>query len=340
MLAAIFGCGGVRLTDEERAFFKKTQPWGFIVFARNIESPDQLRALTADLRACVDHDDLPILIDQEGGRVARMRPPHWRAYPNGEAFAKLAETSIEGAQEAARLTMQLIGQELMDVGVNVDCLPILDVRQPFSHDVIGDRAYGTDPATVTAIGNAVSDGLASQGVLPIIKHIPGHGRARVDSHLELPVAPDDLNVLEEVDFAPFKALAHLPMAMTAHLVYPAIDPDRPATTSKRIISDVIRKQIGFSGLLMTDDLSMEALGGSIEDRAAESIQAGCDMVLHCNGKMGEMEAVAKATPQLAGDALKRAEAVAGFLSNHAREELDPDKAIKRLTELGVEVENV
>ena len=340
MLAAIFGCGGLTLTDDERAFFQKTQPWGFIVFLRNIENPEQLRGLTADLRSCVDHEQVPILIDQEGGRVARLKPPHWRKYPTGETFAKLADSSIAKAQEAAHLTMQLIGQELMDVGVNVDCLPILDVRQPYSHDVIGDRAYGTDPNTVIAIGNAVTEGLASQGVLPIIKHIPGHGRARVDSHLELPIAPDDLETLQQVDFAPFKAMAHLPMAMTAHLVYPAIDPDHPATTSARIIKDVIRAEMGFSGLLMTDDLSMEALGGSMEDRARESLQAGCDLILHCNGVMEEMQAVANVTPQLAGEALKRANLATGYLEGSTREIIDPDETIQRLAGLGVEVESV
>jgi len=340
MLAAIFGCEGPRLTDAERSFFSETQPWGFIVFLRNIENPDQLRALTDDLRSCVGHDDVPILIDQEGGRVARLRPPHWRKYPPGEAFANLAAKDIEKAEEAARLAVRLIADELIDVGVNVDCLPILDVRQPDVHDVIGDRAYGNDPATVTRIGAAVAEGLMAGGVLPIIKHIPGHGRAKVDSHLELPIADVDFETLRAVDFAPFKALAHLPMAMTAHLLYPAIDPLKPATTSEKLISEVIRGQIGFDGLLMTDDLSMEALGGSIEDRTRESLQAGCDMILHCNGKMEEMEAVVGATIPLGARALERAKAATAYLEERPCEELDADEAIGRLDGLGISVETV
>lgn len=339
MLAAIFGCSGLALSDAERAFYRETQPWGFIVFQRNCESPDQLRKLTNDLRACVGHDDVPILIDQEGGRVARLKPPHWRTYPAGEAFAKLASQDQTKAEEAARLTMGLIAEELMSVGVNVDCLPILDVRVTDGHDVIGDRAYGYDQDTVTRIGRAVADGLMAGGVLPILKHIPGHGRARVDSHLELPVADVDFETLQKTDFAPFKALADLPMAMTAHLLYPAIDPKKPATTSKTVIFDVIRGEIGFGGLLMTDDLSMEALGGTIEDRARESLQAGCDMILHCNGKMGEMEAVARATPKLGGKALVRADTAIGFLGKRQRQAIDPAKAIGRLADLGITVEN-
>ncbi len=339
MLAAIFGCSGLSLTDSERAFFRETQPWGFILFLRNCDGPDQIRTLTDDLRACVDHDAVPILIDQEGGRVARLKPPHWRKYPAGEAFAMLAETDMAKAEEAARLTMGLIAEELVSVGVNVDCLPILDVRQEGTHDVIGDRAYGSDPQTVARIGAAVAEGLMAGGVLPIIKHIPGHGRARVDSHLELPVADVDFETLCNVDFAPFTALAHLPMAMTAHLLYPSIDAKKSATTSKKIIDQVIRREIGFDGLLMTDDLSMEALGGSIEDRARESLQAGCDLILHCNGKAEEMEAVARATPALADKALVRADAATGFLAGRSSARIQSDEAIQRLADLGITVEN-
>ncbi len=338
MRAAIFGCLGPRLSDAEKAFFREARPWGFIVFQRNCESPDQLRALTSEFRESVGRADAPVLIDQEGGRVARLKPPYWRAYPPGEAFARLATDDMEKAEAAAKLTMQLIAAELVAVGINVNCLPILDVRQPSTHDVIGDRAYGSDPETVTRIGCAVAEGLMAGGVLPIIKHIPGHGRARVDSHLELPVAEADLETLCAADFAPFKALADLPMAMTAHLLYPAIDPEKPATTSEKAVSEVIRGEIGFDGLLMTDDLSMEALGGSIEDRARESLQAGCDMILHCNGKMEEMESVARAAPGLTGPALRRAERAATFLEGRPREEVDPEKAIKRLKGMGITLE--
>jgi len=338
MLAAIFGCEGPRLSDAERAFFRDSGPWGFIVFARNIEDPNQLRALTEEMRTCIGRDDAPILIDQEGGRVARLTLPHWRKYPPGEGYAKLAASDLGKAKEAARLVMRLIAQELTDAGINVDCLPILDVREAGTHDVIGDRAYGSDPETVTAIGASVADGLMAGGVLPIIKHIPGHGRARVDSHLELPVADVDFETLKRVDFAPFRALRDLPMAMTAHLLYPAIDPKHPATTSEKVISDVIRGEIGFEGLLMTDDLSMEALGGSIEDRARESLQAGCDLILHCNGKREEMDAVVRATPELKGRALDRAKAAVGYLKKRPREALDPAEAIGRLAGLGITVE--
>jgi len=338
MRAAIFGCEGLTLTDDERMFFREVEPWGFIVFARNIESPDQLRALTNEMRECVGRENAPILIDQEGGRVARMRPPHWRKYPAGEAFAKLAATDLDKAKDAARTTMQLIAEELVSVGVTVDCLPILDVREEGTHDVIGDRAYGNDPDTVAALGAAVAEGLMAGGVLPIIKHIPGHGRARVDSHLELPVADVDFETLRTVDFAPFKALSHLPMAMTAHLLYPAIDPDHPATTSAKIISEVIRGEIGFDGLLMTDDLSMEALGGSMEDRARESLQAGCDMILHCNGNLEEMTSVAYEAPKLREQALERAKAAEDYLKERPREKLDSAAAIGRLAGLGITVE--
>lgn len=337
MRAVIFGCEGLALTEWEKGFFREVDPWGYIVFLRNIDSPEQLLRLTDEFRNLAGRHDVPILIDQEGGRVARMRPPHWRKYPAGDVFAQLARKDLASACEAAGLTMQLIASELRSVGVNVDCLPILDVRQDFSHDVIGDRAYGYDPKTVAAIGRAVAEGLLSQGVLPIIKHIPGHGRAKVDSHDELPIAEATLPELEAVDFPPFAELASLPMAMTAHLVYPAIDPDHPATTSKIIIEGVIRKKMGFRGLLMTDDLSMKALGGSFEDRTRESLQAGCDLILHCNGKPEEMEAVAHATPELAGAGLQRADDALVWL-DRAGPPVDVKAALGRLGELGVEVE--
>ncbi len=337
MRAAIFGCDGLALNDWEKGFFADVDPWGYIVFLRNIDNPDQLLRLTDEMRELSGRPDVPILIDQEGGRVARMKPPHWRKYPAGDVYAQIARRDLGAACEAAGLVVQLIASELRSMGINVDCLPILDVRQDFSHDVIGDRAYGYDPKTVTAIGRAVAEALLSQGVLPIIKHIPGHGRAKVDSHDELPIANGTLSDLEAVDFAPFAALADLPMAMTAHLVYPALDPARPATTSKLIIEGLIREKMGFRGLLMTDDLSMKALGGSFEDRARESLQAGCDLILHCNGKRDEMEAVARATPELAGAALQRADAALTWLGR-AGPSVDVEAALGRLGELGVTVE--
>lgn len=305
--AAIYGCEGVTLTEGERAFFKEADPWGFIVFARNIETPEQLRALTAEMREAVGWQ-APVLIDQEGGRVARLRPPQWRAYPPGRRYGEIYAADREKGERAAFLGARLIAQELMDVGVDVDCLPVLDVPVPGAHDVIGDRAYGLTPEPVIALGRAAAKGALAGGVLPIIKHIPGHGRAGVDSHLELPRVDTPADELSRTDFKPFKALADLPLAMSAHVIYEALDPSAPATTSARMISDIIRQEIGFDGCLMSDDLSMEALSGSLAERARDSLAAGCDLVLHCNGNMAEMEAVASETPGLSGTALRRADA--------------------------------
>jgi len=306
--AAIYGCSGHSLTDGERAFFSDASPWGFILFARNIEKPAQVRRLTDELRELAGRDDLPILLDQEGGRVARFRPPHWRAYPPGRRYGDLYARSHEDGLEAAKLGSRLIAAELHAAGINVDCLPVLDVPVPGSHDIIGDRAYGEVPDIVVALGHAAAEGLMEGGVLPIMKHIPGHGRAGVDSHLDLPTVDTDVKTLNETDFATFRALAHLPMAMTAHVVYSAIDGANPATTSPKLINDIIRTVIGFDGLLMSDDVSMQALKGSIGERTRASIHAGCDIALHCNGDMREMKQVAAEAPILAGDALRRASA--------------------------------
>jgi beta-N-acetylhexosaminidase len=297
--AAIFGCSGPVLTEEERRFFARTNPLGFILFARNIDTPDQVRALVQTLRDSVGRADAPVLIDQEGGRVQRLRPPHWRKAPAGAPFAQLALTDRAAAAEALRLNFRLIGAELAALGIDVDCAPVLDVPVAGSHDVIGDRAYGTEPAVVAALGRAVMNGLLDEGVLPVIKHIPGHGRAMVDSHLDLPVVDASRAELEERDFPPFRALADAPWAMTAHVVYRAIDPNAPATTSVKMIGEIIRGVIGFDGVLISDDLSMKALGGSFEDRTTASLGAGCDVVLHCNGEMAEMEAIARAVHPLA-----------------------------------------
>lgn len=303
--AAIYGCQGLALSPDEKAFLKDQNPLGFILFARNVENPDQVRALVDDFRASVGRADAPVLIDQEGGRVQRLRPPHWRDAPAGKIFADVAEVDLPRAEEAIKLNCRLIAAELMDLGINVDCAPVLDVPQAGAHDVIGDRALGSDPATVIALGRASADGFLAGGVQPIIKHIPGHGRALVDSHMELPRVDADRGTLEAIDFEPFKALADQPWAMTAHVVYEALDGDNPATTSKTMIDTIIRRQIGFDGLLVSDDLSMKALGGTFESRAERSLAAGCDVVLHCNGEMDEMTAVAKGVAPMTDAALDR-----------------------------------
>jgi beta-N-acetylhexosaminidase len=300
--ACVFGCAGPDLTPEEAAFFRGVRPWGFILFGRNIVTPDQVRALVADLRDTVGRADAPIFVDQEGGRVQRLGPPHWSRMPSGRDYADVGP-------EIARLGGRLIAHDLHSLGINVDCAPVLDVPTPGSHDIIGDRAYGTEPERVVKIARAVAEGLICGGVAPVVKHIPGHGRAGADSHLDLPVVDAPLEDLEARDFAPFRSLADMPMAMTAHVVYAAIDPDLPATTSAMVIDKVIRGAIGFEGLLITDDLSMKALRGSYAARARASLDAGCDVVLHCNGAMDEMLAVAAGARPLAGRALGRAEAV-------------------------------
>ncbi len=299
--AVLFGCGGLTLSATEAAFFSKINPFGFILFARNVESPNQVRALVSALRASVGRADAPVLIDQEGGRVQRLRPPHWRQAP---AAAEIAAIGAK-AGEAAYLNARLIGRELADLGINVDCAPVLDVARGETHAVIGDRAYSDDPATVAMFGRAVCDGLRAEGVHPVIKHIPGHGRARADSHLELPRVGASFEELSALDFAPFKALRDEDWAMTAHIVYDAIDPEAPATCSRAVIEGVVRDDIGFSGLLMSDDLSMKALTGDFDDRARAALEAGCDMVLHCNGNMDEMTSVAKGVGELSDVALQR-----------------------------------
>lgn len=326
--ACILGLSGPTLTKAERAFFRDLQPWGFILFRRNVESPEQVSALTAELRSLVGRDDAPILIDQEGGRVQRLGPPHWRKYPTGRAYGRLAANDPVLGPAMTRLGARLIAHDLRAVGINVDCVPVLDVPAPDGHEIIGDRAYGDDPETVAAHGRAAAEGLMAGGVLPIIKHIPGHGRALADSHLDLPVVGASYQDLDARDFAPFRVLSDMPMAMTAHVVYAAIDAKRPATTSKKVIKRVIREAIGFTGLVMSDDLSMKALSGSFEDRTRDSIKAGCDVVLHCNGDMDEMRAIAGATPKLSGKAKRRAEAALTRLAK-TPEPLDHAEAVAR-----------
>jgi beta-N-acetylhexosaminidase len=299
--ASVFGCAGPVVGPEEAAFFREARPWGFILFGRNIETPDQVRAIVSALRETVGRPDAPVLIDQEGGRVQRLGPPHWSHMPPGRAYADVEP-------EIAWLGGRLIAHDLHAVGINVDCAPVVDVPTSGAHDIIGDRAHGTDPQCVARIARALAEGLITGGVAPIIKHIPGHGRAAADSHLALPVVDTPLAELEAHDFAPFRALADLPMAMTAHVVYAAVDPERPATTSPAVIDRVIRGSIGFDGLLISDDLSMKALRGDYASRARASLDAGCDVVLHCNGALDEMRAVAAGARPLDGRSLQRAQA--------------------------------
>jgi len=307
--AAILGCAGTTLTAEEAAFFRDVKPWGFILFKRNIADPNQVRALTAALRETVGRADAPILIDQEGGRVARLGAPHWKKYPPGRAYGALVANDPLVAREITRLGARLIAHDLLDLGINVDCVPVLDVPDPQGHEIIGDRAYGDTPEQVATLGRAAAEGLLAGGVLPIIKHIPGHGRAMSDSHLELPVVKAKLAELDARDFAPFRVLSDMPMAMTAHVVYTAIDRNRPATTSRKAIKKIIRESIGFDGLLMSDDLSMKALSGDFKQRAKDSLAAGCDVVLHCNGDMVEMKAVMSGVGRLSSPAKRRVQAV-------------------------------
>jgi len=324
MLAAILGLSGPVLTDDERAFFRAAEPAGFILFARNVEDKAQLKALTDSLRDVSGRADVPILIDQEGGRVARMRPPSWPEFPAAWRFSELYAKAPISAMEAARVNAQAIAVTLAEVGINVDCLPLLDARQEGADDVIGDRALGAEPMQVAALGRAVLDGLEAGGVCGVIKHIPGHGRANADSHKILPVVDASLDELA-IDIAPFRALADAPMAMTAHVLYSAWDTERCATVSPTIIADVIRREIGFDGLLMSDDLTMKALSGTVADHAAAAIAAGCDLALYCSGVMAENEAVAGALGAMSEPALARLERamarIAGKTSAQSYEEL-------------------
>jgi beta-N-acetylhexosaminidase len=304
--AFITGVSGTELDVAEREFIRAERPWGFILFKRNIETPQQVALLVQEMRKAVGISDAPVLIDQEGGRVQRLGPPHWPAYPPGALFGALYDVDRSIGLSAARLSARLIAADLGDLGISVDCLPLADVPVAGADAVIGNRAYGTEPEKVAAIARAVTEGLEQGGVLPVLKHIPGHGRATADSHFGLPVVNTSKKELERTDFAAFQPLADLPMAMTAHVVFSALDPVHPATTSATIIEQVIRGVIGFQGLLMSDDVSMNALAGSIAERTRAIFSAGCDLVLHCNGKLDEMREVAAETPELSGKALERA----------------------------------
>jgi len=306
MQAIIYGLSGPVLTDAERAFFRDADPAGYILFARNCVDRAQMRRLTDELRALHGRATLPILIDQEGGRVARMKPPEWPAFPAPEAFARLYEKAPMSAIEAARANAQAIALLLREVGVDVDCLPLLDVRQPGATDIIGDRALGAEPMQVAALGRAVLEGLRAGGAVGVVKHMPGHGRALVDSHKALPVVPASAEELE-TDIEPFRTLASAAMGMTAHVVYTAWDAERPGSLSPVVIGDIIRGRIGFDGFLMSDDLGMHALSGSQAERARGVVAAGCDVGLHCSGDMAEMEEIASAVPALSDAGRERLE---------------------------------
>ena len=304
--AFITGVSGTELNAAEREFIRAQRPWGFILFKRNIEAPSQVTKLVGELRGELGEPDAPVLIDQEGGRVQRLGPPHWPVYPAGALFGRLYDLDAALGLTAARLSARLIAADLGELGVTVDCLPLADVPVAGADAVIGNRAYGTEPDKVAAIARAVTEGLEHGGILPVLKHIPGHGRATADTHFRLPVVDTPRAELERTDFAAFQPLADLPMAMTAHVVFSALDPAQPATTSATMINQVIRGVIGFQGLLMSDDVSMNALAGSIAERTRAILAAGCDIVLHCNGKLDEMREVAREAPELSGKALERA----------------------------------
>jgi beta-N-acetylhexosaminidase len=306
--AFICGVSGLELTGTERGFLREADPWGLILFKRNVDSPEQVRRLVGSFRELVGRDEAPVLIDQEGGRVQRLGPPYWPSYPPGSDYGSLYDREPSQGLAAARLGGRLMAADLASLGISVDCLPVADVPVAGSNTVIGDRAYGLSPAKVAAIAAAIAEGLRAGGVLPVVKHIPGHGRATVDSHAELPTVDTDRATLEQTDFAAFRALNHLPLAMTAHIVFSAIDPVAPATISATIVREVIRGSVGFDGVLMTDDISMGALAGTIAARVRASIVAGCDIVLHCNGRADEMQSVAAEVPVLQGEARRRAAA--------------------------------
>lgn len=303
----ILGCAGRTLSRDERHFYRDERPWGFILFARNIAEPNQIRDLVADMRDCAGREDAPVLIDQEGGRVQRLKPPLAQSYPAGSSLGALYRSNEDAGLRAAWLMSRLHAFDLRRYDIDVDCLPVLDVPVEGASEVIGARAYDREPEIVAAIGRAVADGLLAGGVLPVMKHMPGHGRADADTHFELPTVKARPDELSARDFAPFAALVDLPMAMTAHVIYAGIDPKYPATTSAKVVEEVIRGEIGYDGLLMSDDVSMKALSGSFADRAAAILDAGVDMVLHCNGDMDEMRAVASRSVELGGLSLGRAE---------------------------------
>ncbi len=328
--AFITGLSGLTITANERAFLREAQPWGLIIFKRNVNTAQQVSEFTRSFRDILGCE-APVLVDQEGGRVQRLGPPQWPAYPPGARYGTLYDQDVSRGLSVARLGGHLIAADLGVLGIDVDCLPLADVLTPGADPVIGDRAYGSEPDKVAAIAGAIAEGLQAGGVLPVLKHLPGHGRATADSHLKLPVVDTDWATLEATDFAAFQPLAGLPLGMTAHVVFSAIDPDAPATTSVTMVREVIRGFIGFRGLLMSDDVSMKALSGTIEERSRAAFAAGCDVVLHCNGDLGEMAAVAGVAPTLTGEAGERAETA--LAQRKAPETFDVDAARKIFTQM-------
>jgi beta-N-acetylhexosaminidase len=333
--AIICGFRGQSLSSWEESFFSELNPWGYILFQRNCRTPTQIRRLTDSLRELSGRSDLPILIDQEGGRVQRLRPPRWREANAAADFESLYEQSKLTAREALFLNNQLIAHDLVVLGITVNCTPVLDLPIKGSHDIVGDRAYSNDPAIIADLGRVVCDAHLAMGVLPVLKHIPGHGRALADSHLALPRVSAPVGDLEQTDFAPFRALNDMPLAMTAHVVFQEIDSLEPATTSKLLIDQIIRASIGFQGLLMSDDLSMRALSGTLGARTERCYDAGCDMVLHCNGKRAEMLAVAEAARPLAGDSAARAIAALSRLTKAC--DFDQHSAEAKLDSIMIQV---
>jgi len=306
--AVIFGCAGPQLGAEERRFFREADPYGFILFRRNIKAPDQVRALVRELRESVGRADAPVLIDQEGGRVARLGPPHWPELPPARAVGELAERDRQAGLEAATAIGRCIGSMLAALDIDVVCAPVADLLLPETHRVIGDRAYAADPALVGALASAACAGFSSAGVTPIVKHIPGHGRATADSHLALPTIEADADTLDRTDFAAFRAVRDVPWAMVAHCVYRELDPDLPASVSPQIVSRIIRERIGFGGVLIADDIGMKALKGTLAESAAQTLAAGCDLTLHCSGNLEEMRAIASAVPAITAAAAARLKA--------------------------------
>lgn len=321
--AFIIGLAGLTISPDERAFIREAAPWGLIIFKRNVSTPQQVSELTRSFRDTLGWE-APVLADQEGGRVQRLGPPHWMAYPPGARYGALYDREPAAGLAAARLAGHLIASDLIRVGIDVDTLPLADIPAPGSDPIIGDRAYGSEPTKAAALAGAMAQGLSAGGVLPVLKHLPGHGRANADSHRHLPVVDTARATLETTDFAAFKPLAGLPLGMTAHVVFSSIDPVAPATTSVTMVREVIRGFIGFKGLLMSDDVSMEALSGPLAERSRLALAAGCDVVLHCNGKLAEMTEIAGVVPLLAGEAAVRAEAA--LSQRKAPEEFDAEQA--------------
>ena len=317
--AVIFGCAGPEVTPDEATLFQTVDPLGFILFSRNCETPEQVGRLVSQLRDCVDRADAPVLIDQEGGSVRRLGPPHWDDVPAAAQFGAIYEHDRERAREAAELAGRLIAAQLAPLGITVDCAPVLDVSYPDTAAVIGDRAFSSDPAVIVELSRRFCAGLLAGGVLPVIKHMPGHGRGTVDSHLEVPRVAVTAATLRETDFVPFRDMASLPLAMTAHVVFEAFDRENVATVSKTVIGDIIRGEIGFDGFLMTDDIGMGALSGSVADRCSAALAAACDAILHCSGDYDEMRSVGAVVPPLTDAAQERWQTAAGKLkpaANH------------------------